>query len=194
MHWRFKYVPDHLFDNPPLLSVRPAAGGGDGTEGVLTLGWVRAGLARFEVWLEDDGPSDPRWDFHLSVCRWYCLFYICSCSYSPPACTVSCALSPNHIHLCPQSCISCFHPISMLHCLNISPLSSCARSESLWPPARRAGNYNYALGPTHLSCFTFTSHPPQLCDWYKPHFAEDTLYAAGGGMPTSHQANSSTFR
>jgi hypothetical protein len=43
-----------------MLSVRPASGKEVGMEGVLTLGWVRAGLARFEVWLEDDGPSDAR--------------------------------------------------------------------------------------------------------------------------------------
>ncbi len=60
MRWRLKSVPAQLFNEPPMLSVRPASGKEVGMEGVLTLGWVRAGLARFEVWLEDDGPSDAR--------------------------------------------------------------------------------------------------------------------------------------
>ncbi len=58
--WRFKYAPFKLFDEPPTLSVRQTAAPGDGLEAVLTLSLVRAGLVRFEVWLEDDGPSDAR--------------------------------------------------------------------------------------------------------------------------------------
>ncbi len=63
--WRFKCVPDQIFDEPPRLSVRPSAGG-DGLDAMLTLGKVRAGFARFEVWLEDDGPSDARSSFPLN--------------------------------------------------------------------------------------------------------------------------------
>jgi hypothetical protein len=75
LSWHFKYFPAQAFDYPPLLSIRPADGEGHRMEGVLTLGWVRAGLARFEVWLEDDGPSDPRYNRILNrTCCWFCLF------------------------------------------------------------------------------------------------------------------------